>query len=135
MAVGWLYLLRDVGVLNLGPRVPGALPLQQLAGGDDQPLLRLLVVWLPAGALAAAVLAFRGRLLRTVVAIALFTAVVLIVAGTLSDAAAISDPVATHVTAQLTRPGTLVAVALIALGALAGGWASRPGSRSAMSAR
>ena len=31
---GWLYLLRELHVLTLGPRLGGALPLQQLAGGD-----------------------------------------------------------------------------------------------------
>jgi hypothetical protein len=38
--VGWLYLLRDAGLLGVGPRVRDALPLQQLAGDDGQPLLR-----------------------------------------------------------------------------------------------
>ena len=120
VATGWLYLLRDAGVLDLGPDVRGALPLQQLAGSDGQPLLRLLLVWIPAGALAAAALTTsRLRPARRVLAVAGVAAVVLFLAGAVSDAAAISDPVPSHLAAQLTRPGTLVAVALIAVGAAA----------------
>ncbi len=49
---GWLYLLRELHVLTLGPRLGGALPLQQLAGGDAQPLIRMTAAWLPAGVAA-----------------------------------------------------------------------------------
>ncbi len=120
VATGWLYLLRNAGVLDLGPDVRGALPLQQLAGDDGQPLARLLLVWLPAGALGAAALA-TSRLPPSgrVLAVAGIAAIVLLLAGAVSDAAAISDPVTSHLSAQLTRPGTLVAVGLIAAGAAA----------------
>lgn len=126
-AVGWLYLLRGVGVLAAGPGVPGALPLEQLAGVDDQPVLRLLVVWIPAGAIAGRVLASESRAsrLRRVGAIMGLGALVLFVAGALSDAATISDPVPTHLTAQLSRPGTLVAVTLMGVGALGDGTRGR----------
>jgi hypothetical protein len=118
VATGWLYLLRGVGVFDVGPHVTGALPLQQLAGDDDQPLVRLLLAWLPAGGLGSAALS--GSRLPTwgrVAAISGVTAIVLLVTGAISDAAAISDPIPTHFAAQLTRPGTLVAVALVAFGA------------------
>jgi hypothetical protein len=49
---GWLYVLRGLGWLGLGPRIADSLPLLQLAGFDGQPLLRVLVAWVLAGALA-----------------------------------------------------------------------------------
>src|SRR4051794_41252843 len=54
--VGWLYLLKDVGLLDAGPAVGGALPLERLAGDDAQPLLRVLAAWIPAAAAGAAAL-------------------------------------------------------------------------------
>jgi hypothetical protein len=117
--VGWLYELRTWRVLGLGPAVPGALPLQQLAGDDAQPLLRVVVAWVPAGALAGWALAgtLRARPTRAL-ATALAGWALLILAGAVSDAAAISDPVLTHLAPQLHRPGTWVAVALLLTGAL-----------------
>jgi hypothetical protein len=53
---GWLYVLRGLGWLGLGPRVADALPLLQLASFDGQPLLRVLVAWLLAGALTGVAL-------------------------------------------------------------------------------
>ena len=50
--VGWLYALRSAHVLGAGPHVAEALPLQRLAKDDDQPLLRLVAAWLPAGLVA-----------------------------------------------------------------------------------
>src|SRR5262245_54470291 len=60
--VGVLYLIRGVSPLALGPEISGALPLQQLAGGESQPLLRLAVAWVPAGFVAALALASLTRL-------------------------------------------------------------------------
>jgi hypothetical protein len=54
--IGWLYALRGLGWFDAGPRIPDSLPLLQLAGFDAQPLARLLVAWLPCGALAGALL-------------------------------------------------------------------------------
>jgi enterochelin esterase-like enzyme len=48
-ALGLLYELRQTRLFAVGPRVPDALPLLQLAGFDAQPLTRLLVATLPAG--------------------------------------------------------------------------------------
>ena len=48
---GWLYALRGLHVLALGPRVADALPLLQLASADGQPAVRVIVAWLLAGAL------------------------------------------------------------------------------------
>ena len=53
---GWLYLLRGLGWLDVGPRVGDALPLLQLASADGQPLGRVLVAWAGAGALTGVAL-------------------------------------------------------------------------------
>jgi hypothetical protein len=53
---GWLYLLRSLNWLGFGPRVGDALPLLQLAGFDGQPLARIVVAWLLAGALTGGIL-------------------------------------------------------------------------------
>jgi hypothetical protein len=53
---GWLYVLRGAGWLDAGPNVGDSLPLLALAGADGQPLLRVLVSWLLAGAMAAVVM-------------------------------------------------------------------------------
>ena len=126
--VGWLDLLRRAGVLGFGPLVPGALPLEQLADQDRQPLLRLTVAWLPVGALAAWVLGPPGRwraLALAVVAFALLAGI-----GAASDAASISGPLSEHVVPQAGRPGTLVAVGLIVLGAQAVWWRRRAGMQA-----
>jgi hypothetical protein len=120
---GWLYLLRDVGVLNAGPRVRGALPLQQLAGGDAQPLLRVALAWLPAGVVAGLALARLTRLgaAGRAAVVAVTAAVLLAAAGAAEDAAAISDPIPSHLSAQLGRPGNWAAVVLLVMGSLLAG--------------
>lgn len=117
--VGWLYALRSVGALAVGPSFAGALPLQRLAGGDAQPLLRLGVAWIPAGAIAALALSTGTRLppAGRVVAVSLFAWVVLVLFGAASDAAAVSAGVPSHLPEQLTRAGTWLAVLLMAVGA------------------
>ena len=119
-ATGWLYRLRTTGALAIGPRFAGALPLQQLAGSDAQPLARLALAWIPAGAVAGAALSRLTRLGRAACAAAIAAGswAVLILAGAVSDAVAVSDRLAPHVAPQLARPGTLAAVALLALGAV-----------------
>lgn len=118
-ATGWLYIIRNLGVLAAGPHLGGALPLQQLARTDAQPLLRLAVVWVPAGAVAALLLSrWAGLSWPAVTAvIAGVTFALLVLAGAVSDAIAVSEPLRSHLTPQLTRGGTLVAVGLMLLGA------------------
>lgn len=113
-ATGWLYLLRSGGVLGWGPHVRGSLPLEQLAGDDDQPLARLLAAWAPAGGLAGAALAAAGlgRAARAA-AVGASALVALMLAGALSDAVSISESFASHLPAQPGRPGTWVAAALM----------------------
>ena len=125
--IGWLDLLRRVGVLGVGPKVPGALPLEQLAGEDRQPLARLVLAWVPVGALAAWVLGRRSRWQPAGLA---FVALALLgVIGAASDAASISGPLSEHVWPQLRRAGTLVAVALIVSGAQLVWWRTRAAAR------
>ena len=50
-ATGWLYALRGLHLLAVGPRVADALPLLQLASADGQPAVRVIVGWLLGGAL------------------------------------------------------------------------------------
>ncbi|SRR5581483_545348 len=121
--MGILYLIRGEALLRIGPELRGALPLEQLAGGDTQPLARLVVAWVPAGFAAGLVLATLTRLsaMTRVASLAAAAAVVLIATGALSDAIAVNDPVGPHVASQFSRPGTLAAVALFALGGACAG--------------
>lgn len=48
---GWVYVLRGLGWLDVGPRIADSLPLLALASFDGQPLLRVIVAWLLAGVL------------------------------------------------------------------------------------
>jgi hypothetical protein len=124
--------LRKAGVLGFGPRVSGALPLDQLAGADRQPLARLLAAWLPTGWLAGRALAAAtglGRPARAI-GVGLVAFALLFVAGAISDAATISDSVGSHVSAQFGRTGTWVAAGLMLLGA----WAAPPPRAAAASA-
>jgi hypothetical protein len=118
--VGWLDLLRRGGVLPIGPRIPGALPLEQLAANDGQPFVRMLLAWLPVGALAGHALAQGSRATprRGALGLAAVAAGLLAAVGAGSDAATISGPLSEHALPQLWRAGTLVAVAIIATGAL-----------------
>lgn len=129
--LGWLYLARSIDALAIGPRVPGALPLQQLAGDDDQPLLRIIVAWIPAGATCAVVLDAGTQLSRRARAtgVAVTGWLVLVLTGALSDAAAIFASVLGELAAQLGRPGTWTASLLLALGALAPPPRAAPPSR------
>lgn len=130
--IGWLYALRGAGALAAGPLLHDALPLQRLAGQGDQPLLRLIAAWVPAGIAAGAMLSALTRLPRAArVAVAAACAfVVLFAAGALSDTVSASDPLAPHVAPQLGRAALWVATALVALGAGATSRNRRTGDRA-----
>jgi uncharacterized membrane protein (Fun14 family) len=117
--IGVLYLERRLAVLDLGPRIPGALPLQQLAGGEDQPLLRLVVAWVGAGALAGLALghATRARPLPALALLGALSLGLLLAAGAGADAVAVSDRVAPHLLPQLHRAATWVSTLLLLVGA------------------
>jgi hypothetical protein len=103
--IGWVYLLRGVGPLDVGPRVDESLALERLAHEDGQPLLLLLAVWLPTAACAAVALAGltdftragRALLGGTVSFIALF------VIDAASDAVTESERFVDHLSPQATR--------------------------------
>jgi hypothetical protein len=118
--IGWLYLLRGVGVLDIGPRVGGALPLQRLAGNAAQPLGRMVLAWVPVGVIAG--LALRAAGVRTRAARGALVAVValalLVAAGGVSDAITSSSRLRGHFGAQLGLAGIWVAVALMVAGSL-----------------
>ena len=115
--VGWLYLLRDASALAVGPSVPEALPLQRLAHGDAQPLLRLVVAWLPAGLVAGWLLRPVSPVLRATIAFACVFAV-LIVAGAALDGVTASETLMHHLGDQPSRAATWIAAGLVALGSL-----------------
>jgi hypothetical protein len=118
--IGWVYVMRQLHVLSLGPRLDGALPLQQLAGGDDQPLIRLIAAWLPAGVVAGVVLVRLARLTGALLAslAAAVSAAVLLADFAISSSIAQNDRVRQHVSAAFSQDSIWLAVALIALGVL-----------------
>jgi hypothetical protein len=116
--IGWLYVMRNAGLLTAGPQVPEALPLQRLAGGSTEPLARLVVAWLPAGLVCGLVLAAVG--FRRVIRAALMfttTAILLLALGAAADAVTANEPIRSHVSEQPGRLATWVAAGLVALGA------------------
>jgi hypothetical protein len=118
--VGSLYLLGHLGLLPYGPHVTGALPLQHLSGSDDQPLVRIAAAWVPAGAVAGLALRAAGVSGRSrIVGTALVAALVLMATGAVSDAATVSGAISSHLTPQVSRAGTWVAVAFMVLGVAA----------------
>ena len=134
--MGWLYLLRELGALDAGPRLSRALPLEQLARGDDQPLLRVAVAWLPAGAAAGLALtwALGWGPVRRGLAVGLLGAVLLFATGAASDAIAVNERVATTLGSQFSHEGIWIEVACIVIGSLLIGRASWAGSRDAAAA-
>jgi hypothetical protein len=118
--MGWLYLLRETGALNAGPNLARALPLEQLARGDAQPLLRVACAWLPAGAAAGLALAWGTgwpRPARTAMLGAL-TGVLLFGTGAISDAVAVSESFTSKLGDQFAHEGIWVELALVLIGSL-----------------
>jgi hypothetical protein len=75
---GWLYVLRGLHWLGLGPRISDALPLLQLAASDGQPLVRVIVAWVLAGALTGVALAELSPGRRAALALVVSLAVLLL---------------------------------------------------------
>lgn len=118
--VGWLYTLRHAGILAHGPKIDGALPLQQLAGSDSQPAGRVIVAWAPVALATGMALAWAARLARLArVSVAgLGAVVVLWLSGAEADAVAVNQAFSDHVSQQSHRTGLWVASAIMAAGAL-----------------
>ena len=132
--MGWLYLLREAGALDAGPRLSGALPLEQLARGDDQSLLRVAVAWLPAGVGAGLALAWATGwgLARRTVAVGLIGFVVLFATGAVSDAIAVNETVVSKLGDQFSHGGIWVEVAFLVIGSLSIGRRTSAGSRGSV---
>lgn len=128
---GWLYLLRGLQWLRLGPRIPDALPLLQLAAADGQPLLRIVVAWVLAGALTGVALSevtpYRRAGLAFVLAL-----VVLLLASQASYALARNVPFTSTVFSRTPGLGPVLEACAFALGCFlprAADRGQRPGSR------
>ena len=118
--IGWLYALRHVALLRMGPRLTDALPLQRLAGGAAQPLGRVVAAWLPAGLVAGVGIGLVSRLRRPARALAVFVlalALVLAVSAA-SDALTHNEPIRQHLHEQPHRAAAWLAAGLMALGAV-----------------
>ena len=86
-ALGLLYTMRQLRWLAVGPPIPDALPLLQLAGFDAQPLARVLVAALLAGlALGAALIRVERQ--RRVIFVGVFALFVMLVGSDASYALA-----------------------------------------------
>jgi hypothetical protein len=118
--VGWLYLVRHLGALDLGPRIPGALPLEQLAGEAPQPLGRMVVAWVPTGAAAGVMLVLLTRLRAgaRLLGLAVLSFATLLVSTAASDAVAQNERFVNHLTVPLERAGVWTAVLLFVIGSL-----------------
>ena len=118
--VGWLYALRSAHVLGAGPHVAEALPLQRLAKDDDQPLLRLVAAWLPAGLVAGLAVQAAWPMARPIRAlvVGVIALVTLLIAGATSDAVTANLRVSQELHPQYGRAAIWLASALMAVGAL-----------------
>lgn len=114
--LGWLYVLRGLGWLAIGPRVGDSLPLLQLAGFAGQPLARVVVAWLMAGVVAGMALARLPRLRRTVLA-ALLGFAVLLLASEASFALARNLRFSDVLSSRSPGAGAWLEAALFAFGA------------------
>jgi hypothetical protein len=119
--IGWLYLLRDSSALAVGPRLHGALPLEELAGRGAQPLGRVAVAWLPAGFAAGLALGLAARRPRTVwIAPVCGMLTLAIVFSTTAGSEAVSqnERLSAHWGSALEREGLWAAVAFVVIGSL-----------------
>ncbi|MDQ6750853.1 MAG: hypothetical protein M3Z33_08895 [Actinomycetota bacterium] len=120
--MGWLYLLRDLGLFEVGPKLPGALPLEQLARADDQPLLRVTLAWLTAGAIAGWALSWASGARRAPRALMLtgLALVLLFVSGAAADAIAVSsNDIVGRIPDQASHEGLWTELALVFIGSFA----------------
>jgi hypothetical protein len=131
-----LYLLLEGHLFTAGPRIGGALPLEELAASGSQPLARMVVAWLPTGVAAGIALgvATRVRAATAAAGCALIATVMLGVSTVASEAVIHNERFGRHVGSALARPAVWVAVALIASGALLGAALARAPRQAGSSA-
>jgi hypothetical protein len=118
-AIGWLYAMRAAGFLNQGPHLHEALPLQRLAHGASQPLLRIALAWLPAGIVAGLILRTVGWRRRSTRAALMAAAslLLLLATGAAADAVTETEPIRNHLSQQPHRPVIWLAAVLAGIGA------------------
>ena len=83
----------------------------------------VLIAWVPAGfvaGLALIALTRFGAVARTA-SLTVLAALIMLLAGAISDSVAVNDPLSPHLAPQLSRGGTWIAVAFFALGSLCAG--------------
>ena len=112
---GWLYLFRGLGWFAAGPRVSDALPLLQLAGFAAQPLLRVVIAWVLAGACAGILLAGLPRFVRAGTA-ALCGGACVLVSSQVSDAVARNLSVTHTMWSRVPGAGSWVSALLFVAG-------------------
>lgn len=119
--IGWLYALREIHALKVGPKLTDALPLQRLARGAAQPLGRLIVAWLPTGIVAGFGISLVSRMGRPARALVVFVLswVLVLAAAAVADSLTHNEPLRRHLHEQPHRAATWVAAGLMALGAVA----------------
>lgn len=119
--MGWLYVLREAAAFDMGPRLARALPLEQLARGDAQPLLRVALAWLPAGAAAGWALAWATgwRRFSRSGALTALAGVLLFGTGAVSDTLAVSQPVSATLGDQFAHEGIWIEIVVVVIGSLA----------------
>jgi hypothetical protein len=112
---GWLYVLRGLHWLALGPRIADSLPLLQLAASDGQPLVRVLVAWILAGAFTGVALAEAAPLRRLTLALGV-ALVVLLLASQASYALARNVAFSSTVFSRTPGLGPVIEACAFALG-------------------
>lgn len=117
--------------LDIGPKVAGALPLEELAARGSQPLVRMAIAWLPAGFAAGLALVLSTRLRPAAVAVASGALALLILGSTTaaSEAVARSESFSEHIRPALHRSGLWTAVVFTVIGSILAVAAAKPGLR------
>lgn len=117
-ATGWLYLMHG-HIAMPGPRIPEALPLDELPGHASMPLLPFIVAWGGAGlVLGRAARAARVRLRVTAPLFGLGSGVLLAAITWFSIFVVRQIPSAEALSAALRAPAVYSAAALVTLGAI-----------------
>jgi hypothetical protein len=130
--VGWLYLLRDLGALAIGPKLSGALPLEELASRGAQPLLRMILAWLPAGFTIGLAFAICTRFRAVAVAVSAGLLALFVLGSTTAASEAVSrnERLSEHVWPALAQPGVWAAVAIVVTGSVLGAVVARSAGSS-----
>jgi hypothetical protein len=130
--IGLLYLFRQASIAGVGPRPAGALPLEQLAGADAQPVVRMALAWLPVGLAVGALVAVFTRSSRafTLALVTLVAGALLVTSGGVSESIENNESLTQHLAAPLGLSGTWVSLVLLLIGAAIGAMPAVAGRRA-----